>query len=119
LSGSDTSDISIDKSKYTDADDQLVTSQSILSDDKYWWNTQSSSDENDNNKEEKLKDGSTWLKSDTKLEVQDTVQSHGGHASQSAQNTTTKQPLMSPAALSASGRNSGGEDFTHDSLGMY
>ena len=116
MSASDTSDISVNK---TDISGQLAASQNVLNDDKYWWNTQSSSDESDNSIEEGLKDGLTWLKADTKLAI---VQSSDGHPLVSAQDSTSKQPLVLPTAAasasqSSSGGGGGGEDFTHDSLG--
>ena len=119
----DTSDTSVNKIE-CDINGQLATSQNVLNDDKYWWNTQSSSDESDSSKEEGLKDGSTWLKSplksDTKLGGQAIVQSSDGHANHilvSAQDSTNKQPLVLPAAAAGVSQSSGGEDFTHDSLG--
>ena len=118
MSASDTSDTSINKNGSADINDQLATSQSVLKDDKYWWNTQSSSDES----EEQVQDGSTWLKSDAKLGGQTIVQSSDDHASHplvSAQNVIKEQPLVSPVATSSLQSSSGGEDFTHDSLGQY
>ena len=122
MSASDTSDTSINKNGSADINDQLATSQSVLNDDKYWWNTQSSSDESDSSKEQ-VKDGSTWLKSDTELGGQTIVQSSASaiasHPLVSARSVPKEQPLVSPVATSGSRSSSGGEDFTHDSLGQY
>ena len=118
LSASDTSaDISINKTGSPDDSTHLATSQNALNDDKYWWNTHSSSDESDDSIGiVGLKDGATWLKSDTKLGGQSS-NDHVGHPLVSAQDSPTKQPLVLPTAGSASVTSSGAEDFTHDSLG--
>ena len=120
MSASDSSEISVNKSESTDINGQLATSQSVLNDDKYWWNTQSSSDESDNSKEA-LKNGTAWLKSDTKSGGQSIIQSSGDRESQlsvSTENAATKQPSVSPVTTGVS-HSSSGEDFTHDSLGAF
>lgn len=114
------SDTSVNKDGSVDINEQLATSQSVLNDDKYWWNTQSSSEESDSSKEQQVKDGFAWLKSDTKLGGQTIVQSSASvsHPLVSTRNITKEQPLVSPVATSGSRSSSGGEDFTHDSLGQ-
>jgi len=98
----------------------LAASQSVFSDDKYWWDTRSGSEDSDTEQDE-FKDGSTWLKSNTKLNsgFQRQVDGHIEEPLRSKAGDT-RQPITNlPLALSASDSSSrSNENFTHDSLGM-
>ncbi|XP_065906639.1 centrosomal protein of 162 kDa-like isoform X1 [Dysidea avara] len=102
----------------------LAASQGVLIDDKYWWDTQSDSDEDNINQQDDFKDGSTWLKSNTKLGSSSTalrnekqVNGHGEQPMQSLAGDARQQPITVPLAPSASDSSSrSSENFTHDSL---
>ena len=130
LTESDTSDsanVSSDVPSHDPPANNFAASQSVLSDDKYWWDTQSGSDEDSDNQHNEFKDGSTWLKSNTKLgssssTVFQNEKSVKGHSVQPVNSSAgdTRQPITVPVALSTSDLPSrrSSEKFTHDSLGM-
>ena len=131
LTESDTSDsanVSSDVSSHDSPANNFAASQSALSDDKYWWDTQSGSDEGSGIQQNEFKDGSTWLKSNAKLDGSSSAVFQNekpvkGHSVQPVHTSAgdTRQPITVPVALSTSDSSSSrrsSEKFTHDSLGM-